>query len=77
MFLQNIELHRYPGLAEMERDLPAFIAHRVRKLQTSRRLIEEIDAEKPPPSRPPAGKLKTNSIRCISPAIQVKVHLCL
>jgi hypothetical protein len=55
----------------MERDLPAFIAHRVRKLQTPRRLIEEIDIQPGPPPRPQPGKLKTNTIRCVSPAVQV------
>lgn len=55
----------------MERDLPAFIAHRVRKLQTHRRLIEEIEVQQSPPPRPPAGKLKPSSIRCVSPAVQV------
>lgn len=69
--LQNIDLQCYPGLAEMERDLPAFIAHRVRKLQTNRRLIEEIEIQPSPPARPQPGKLKANTIRCVSPAVQV------
>ena len=64
----------YPGLAEMERDLPAFIAHRVRKLQTSRRLIEEIDIQPKTAPRLPAGKLKTNAIRSVSPAVQVNIN---
>lgn len=69
--LKDIDLQMYPGLAEMERDLPAFIAHRVRKLQTPRRLIEEIEIQPSPPQRPQPGKLKTNTIRCVSPAVQV------
>lgn len=68
--LEKLDLHHYPGLADMERDLPAFIAHRVRKLQTGRKLIEEIDIAPPPPARPPPGKLKLNAIRCVSPALQ-------
>ena len=58
----------------MEKDLPAFIAHRVRKLKTSPHLIEEIDSQPSPPPRPPAGKLKTGAIRCVSPGIPVSVH---
>ncbi|XP_052801568.1 helicase SRCAP-like isoform X2 [Mya arenaria] len=68
--LKDLDLHRYPGLAEMERDLPAFIAHRVRKLQTNRRLIEEIEVQPSPPPRPLPGKLKVNAIRSVSPAVQ-------
>ncbi|XP_052268550.1 helicase domino-like isoform X1 [Dreissena polymorpha] len=67
---KNIELHKYPGLAEMEQDLPAFIAHRVRKLQTGCRLIEEIDIQPSPTPRPAPGKLKQNTIRSVSPAQQ-------
>ena len=59
----------------MEKDLPAFIAHRVRKLKTSPHLIEEIDSQPSPPPRPPAGKLKTGAIRCVSPGIPVSKHL--
>ena len=55
----------------MERDLPAFIAHRVRKLQTSKRLIEEIDVEPSPPARLKPGKLKSNAIKCIPTNVQV------
>lgn len=55
----------------MERDLPAFIAHRVRKLQTSRRLIEEIDVVPPEASRPKPGKLKANTIKCLPHPVQV------
>jgi len=56
----------------MERDLPAFIAHRVRKLQTSKRLIEEIDVEPSPPARLKPGKLKSNAIKCIPTNVQVR-----
>lgn len=65
-------MHRYPGLAEMERDLPAFIAHRVRKLQTSHRLIEEIDLESNPAPRLKPGRLKPTAIKSVPPSVQVK-----
>ena len=71
---QDIDIRaRYPTLADMEKDLPAFVAHRVRKLQTSRHLIEEIDSESPPPPRPPVGKLKSGAIRCLSPGLPVSI----
>ncbi|KAH3876862.1 hypothetical protein DPMN_000713 [Dreissena polymorpha] len=57
----------------MEQDLPAFIAHRVRKLQTGCRLIEEIDIQPSPTPRPAPGKLKQNTIRSVSPAQQVRL----
>ena len=73
---QNIDIRaRYPNLADMEKDLPAFIAHRVRKLQTSRHLIEEMDSQSPPPPRPPVGKLKSGAVRCISPGIPVSLQI--
>ncbi|ESO91647.1 hypothetical protein LOTGIDRAFT_122039, partial [Lottia gigantea] len=53
----------YPSLSEMELDLPAFVAHRVRKLQTPRKLIEEIDDIADPPPRPKPGRLKNLNFR--------------
>ena len=71
---QDIDIRAlFPSLADMEKDLPAFVAHRVRKLQTPRHLIEEIDSQPPPPPRLPAGKLKHGAIRCVSPGIPVSV----
>lgn len=40
--------------------LTAFVAHRVRRLKTSRKLIEEIDSAPEPPPRCPSGKIKIN-----------------
>lgn len=44
----------------MELTLTAFVAHRVRRLQTSRKLIEEIDTQSDPSPRCPSGKIKIN-----------------
>ncbi|XP_064088825.1 helicase domino-like [Macrobrachium nipponense] len=45
-------------LADLELCLTAFAAHRIRKFQASRRLIEEIDSAADPPPKCPAGKIK-------------------
>ena len=42
----------YPNLCNLELQLPAFGACRTRKLQTPRKLIEEIDRVPSPPPRP-------------------------
>nr|XP_034338379.1 helicase domino isoform X8 [Crassostrea gigas] len=56
---KEIDLHSlYPCLAEMELNLPAFVAHRVKKLQIKKTLIEEIHSQPEDYSRPPCGKLK-------------------
>ena len=58
----------YPCLAETELRLPAFAAHRIKKLQTPRPLIEEIDLLPDPPKRPPKmAKPKPLQLRCPSP----------
>lgn len=44
----------------MELTLTAFVAHRVRRLQTPRKLIEEIDTQPDPFPRCPSGKIKIN-----------------
>ncbi|OWF46679.1 helicase domino-like isoform X2 [Mizuhopecten yessoensis] len=64
---KDVDLLRYPGLADMEQDLPAFVAHRVKRLQTSRQLIEEIDEQPDPAPRLKPGKLKPVNFRSISP----------
>ena len=67
-----MDLHAlYPNLAEMEQDLPRFVAHRIKKLQTPRNLIEEIEDEPDPPPRPKPGKLKTPTIKSSSPVVSV------
>ncbi|XP_048751446.2 helicase domino-like isoform X4 [Ostrea edulis] len=64
---KEIDLHSlYPSLADMELNLPAFVAHRVKKLQTPRRLIEEIDSEPEPLSSLPHGKLKPVTFKGIA-----------
>ncbi|CAK9821897.1 Helicase ssl-1 [Anthophora retusa] len=47
-------------LCDLELTLTAFVAHRVRRLQTPRKLIEEIDTQPDPPPRCPSGKIKIN-----------------
>ncbi|GAB6030179.1 hypothetical protein CHUAL_005855 [Chamberlinius hualienensis] len=45
-------------LVNLELSLTAFAAHRIKRFQTPRKLIEEIDEIPPPPPRCPAGKIK-------------------
>jgi len=40
--------------------LSAFVAHRVKRLRTPRKLIEEIDSQPEPPPRCPSGRIKIN-----------------
>ncbi|KAJ8680257.1 hypothetical protein QAD02_016044 [Eretmocerus hayati] len=47
-------------LIDLEFMLTAFVAHRMRKLKTPRKLIEEIDTQPDPPPRCPSGKIKIN-----------------
>ncbi|XP_023290809.1 helicase domino isoform X4 [Orussus abietinus] len=47
-------------VVNLERTHTAFVAHRVRRIQTPRRLIEELDSQPDPPPRCPAGKIKIN-----------------
>lgn len=63
----------FPCLAEMERDLPAFVSHRVKQLKTSNNLIEEIDTQPDPLPRPPPGQLKPVVFHSVSPA---SVQVC-
>jgi len=48
----------YPNLAEMETDLPAFVAQRVKQIKASGKLIEEVDQFEEEPQRLPTGQLK-------------------
>ena len=41
----------YPNIPALETTLPAFVAHRVRKLETPRQLITEIDNQPEPKPR--------------------------
>ncbi|GFR90719.1 helicase [Elysia marginata] len=57
--LRDVDIYSlYPNLAEMETDLPAFVAQRVKQLKASGKLIEEVDSLPEPTPRPPAGQLK-------------------
>ncbi|KAG7202049.1 hypothetical protein KM043_004730 [Ampulex compressa] len=47
-------------LCNLEMSLTAFAAHRIKRLQTPRKLIEEIDSQPDPPPRCPPGKVKIN-----------------
>ena len=51
-FFQSVDLEEmFPCMTELELKLPAYAAHRVRKLQTSQPLIEEIDSQPESPGR--------------------------
>ncbi|PNF36884.1 hypothetical protein B7P43_G08882 [Cryptotermes secundus] len=45
-------------LVELETCLTAFVAHRIKKYRTPKKLIEEIDSMPGPPPRCPSGKIK-------------------
>lgn len=47
-------------LLDLEQTISAFVAHRVKRLQTPRKLIEEIDSQPEPPPRCPSGRIKIN-----------------
>ncbi|XP_012218897.2 helicase domino isoform X2 [Linepithema humile] len=47
-------------LLDLEQTVSAFVAHRVKRLQTPRKLIEEIDSQPEPPPRCPSGRIKIN-----------------
>ncbi|XP_043677029.1 helicase domino isoform X6 [Vespula pensylvanica] len=47
-------------LIDLEFTLAAFGAHRIKRLQTPVKLIEEIDSQSDPPPRCPSGKIKIN-----------------
>ncbi|XP_012056124.1 PREDICTED: helicase domino [Atta cephalotes] len=47
-------------LLNLELMLSAFVAHRVKRLRTPRKLIEEIDSQPEPPPRCPSGRIKIN-----------------
>ena len=47
-------------LVDLEFVFTAFVAHRIKRLKTSRKLIEEIDTQPEPAPRCPSGKIKIN-----------------
>ncbi|XP_025993752.2 helicase domino isoform X2 [Solenopsis invicta] len=47
-------------LIDIEMTLSAFVAHRVNRLRTPRKLIEEIDTQPEPAPRCPSGRIKIN-----------------
>ena len=67
---QDVDIYAlYPSLADMEMDLPAFVAHRVKRLQAPHKLIEEIDTHHEQTEKLPAGKLK--NLAFVNPVPQV------
>lgn len=59
--LQHIDLSSVNLLlVDLELTLKAFVAHRVKRLQTPRKLIEEIDSQPESTPRCPSGKIKIN-----------------
>ena len=59
--LQHIELSSLNLLLlNLELMLSAFVAHRVKRLRTPRKLIEEIDSQPERPPRCPSGRIKIN-----------------
>ncbi|KAK3749017.1 hypothetical protein RRG08_056924 [Elysia crispata] len=71
--LRDVDIYSlYPNLAEMETDLPAFVAQRVKQLRASGKLIEEVDSLPEPTPRPPPGQLKNLKGFPAVPAVQVK-----
>ncbi|CAG5123366.1 unnamed protein product, partial [Candidula unifasciata] len=57
--LNSIDIRTlYPNLAEMEKDLPAFVAQRIKQLKATGKLIQEVDSIPEPPPRLPSGQLK-------------------
>lgn len=61
IYLQHVELSTLNLLLlDLEFTLAAFGAHRIKRLQTPAKLIEEIDSQSDPPPRCPSGKIKIN-----------------
>jgi len=61
LILQHIQLSSLNLLLfNLEMTLSAFVAHRVNRLQTPRKLIEEIDSQPEPAPRCPSGRIKIN-----------------
>ncbi|GFN95546.1 helicase domino [Plakobranchus ocellatus] len=57
--LRDVDIYSlYPNLAEMETDLPAFVAQRVKQLKAPGKLIQEVDSIPEPSPRPQPGQLK-------------------
>lgn len=57
--LQHVDLSALNLLLiNLEFSLTAFAAHRTKRIQTPKKLIEEIDVSPPTPPRCPSGKLK-------------------
>ena len=55
-------------IADIESFLPAYAAHRIRKLQTPRKLIEEIDSSADTPPKLPKLKVKPGKLFTPVPA---------
>ena len=74
-YIGQCELH--PCLADLELKLPAFAAHRIRKLAVPRVLIEEIDTCPSPPPRPKTVKLSQSIISKVAPPLSQVVCVLL
>ncbi|XP_076435128.1 helicase domino-like isoform X2 [Babylonia areolata] len=73
--LEEVDMQTlFPNLAEMERDLPAFVAHRVKQLKTAPGLIEEVDYHPDPPPPLPKGRLKTGTFPLSSALLQTSAR---
>lgn len=58
-FLQHIDLNAFNlVLVQLEMCLTAYVAYRIKRLQTPKKLIEEIDSSSDPPPRPPSSSFK-------------------
>lgn len=58
-FLQHIDLNAFNlVLVQLETCLTAYVAYRIKRLQTPKKLIEEIDSSQDPPPRPPSSAFK-------------------
>ncbi|XP_074640439.1 helicase domino-like isoform X2 [Tubulanus polymorphus] len=57
----------YPCIADVELSLPAFAAHRIKKLQSPKRLIVEIDEQPLPAPRPKPVALKSFLMKNLAP----------
>lgn len=58
-FLQHIDLNAFNlVLVQLEMCLTAYVAYRIKRLQTPKKLIEEIDSSQDPPPRPPSSSFK-------------------
>ena len=74
-FSQNVNLNVLNMcIADLEMQLPAYAAHRTRKLQTPHKLIEEIDSSADIPPRLPKLKVKPGKLFTPAPTPVLQVQ---